>query len=56
MSSDFIILLMEKHDVLEENKNRKMVQKFKSVDEILNKPASAKITYYTLEQLKSEFD
>ena len=56
MASDFIISLMEKHDVLKVNKNRKRTQKFESVDEILNKPASAKISYYTLEQLKSESD
>ena len=56
MLSDFIISLMEKDDDLKVKKNRKMKQKFESVDEIRNRPAKAKISYYALEQLKSEFD
>ena len=36
--------------------NRMIIQKLESVDEILNKPAKAKISYHALKQLKSEFD
>ena len=53
MSSDFIILLMENQ---KKHNNRIKIKKHESVDEILKKPASAKISYNTLEQLKSEFD
>lgn len=36
--------------------NRMIIQKLESVEEILNKPASAKISYHALKQLKSEFE
>jgi len=36
--------------------NRMIIQKLESVEEILNKPSSAKISYHALKQLKSEFD
>jgi len=56
MSSDFIRLLMKNNYILKVYNNRMIIQKLESVDEILKKPASAEISYYTLEQLKSEFD
>ena len=36
--------------------NRMIIQKLESVEEILNKPSSTKISYHALKQLKSEFD
>ena len=48
--------MKNRHILVKVYNNRMIIQKLESVDEILNRPAEAKISYHALKQLKSEFD